>query len=308
MQGEFRDIQTSQMEEMITAHYNHPSIYAWGLCNEIHGQSEKAHAFVRRGIEIAREIDPSRLLTWASNSLQKTPEKDASGLVDFIEWNDYYESWFGGNLTALEKNLKAIADAFPEKSLVISEYGLCECDPKNPVGDGRRIEILETHTERYRKASNVAGAIFFDYNDYRTHIGDKGEGAFRQRVHGVVDLLGRRKPSWSALRAQSSPVRKLGISAPQTESETTRATVDIQTRSLENDLPAYTLRGYSLVWTAYNDLGHPLQNGNIPLPELPPGSRKEIDLVWKDLPDPARIYIEIFRPTGYSVTEAKWIR
>ena len=33
------DIQQMQMNEMILAHYNHPSIYAWGLCNEIAGQT-----------------------------------------------------------------------------------------------------------------------------------------------------------------------------------------------------------------------------------------------------------------------------
>ena len=39
MKGSFDDIQLSQMKEMITAHYNHPSIYAWGICNERRGQS-----------------------------------------------------------------------------------------------------------------------------------------------------------------------------------------------------------------------------------------------------------------------------
>ncbi len=52
----------------------------------------------------------------------------------------------------------------------------------------------------------VAGMIFFDYNDYRTHVGDKGVGALQQRVHGVVDVFGRRKPSFAALREESSPV------------------------------------------------------------------------------------------------------
>src|SRR5664279_1724148 len=30
--------------------------------------------------------------------------------------------------------------------------------------------------------------LFFCYNDYRTHVGDRGMGALQQRVHGVVDV------------------------------------------------------------------------------------------------------------------------
>jgi len=306
MKGSFDKVQRSQMEEMIFAHYNHPSIYAWGLCNEIGGQSPEAHSFVKRGVEIARSLDPDRLLTWASNSLQKSPEKDASGLVDFIEWNDYWESWYGGSLADLEANLQRIAQAFPEKALVISEYGLCECNPENPVGDARRIEILKTHTDRYRQARNVAGAIFFDYNDYRTHIGDKGQGSFKQRVHGVVDLLGKRKPSWAVLKAESSPIRTIDLSPPTAEEEITATTVKITTRSLTNDLPAYTLRQYLLVWTAYNRLGHPMATGKSVLPDLPPGSIHEQTLKWETMSDLNRVQVEIFRPSGYSVLTGGW--
>ncbi len=306
MQGKLNEIQELHTREMILPHYNHPSIYAWGLCNEIGGQSKEAHAFIRNGIELARALDPNRLLTYASNSLQKTPERDASALVDFIEWNDYWESWYGGTVANLETNLELIAKAYPKKSVVVSEYGLCECNPKNPSGDRRRIEILKTHTDCYRKSPNVAGAIFFNYNDYRTHIGDKGQGSFKQRVHGVVDILNRPKPSWEALRRESSPIKTLTVTAPKDKDKVTRSTVTILTRALENDLPAYTLRNYLLVWTAYNALGQPLGTGKKALPDLPPGSNHPIEIDWPTFPSLERIEVEIFRPTGYSVLDTEW--
>jgi hypothetical protein len=34
-------------------------------------------------------------------------------------------------------------------------------------------------------------------------------GALKQRVHGVVDLYGTHKPSFDALRSESSPVKQL---------------------------------------------------------------------------------------------------
>jgi len=306
MEGQLDDLQRSQTQEMIQAHFNSPSIYAWGLCNEIGGQNQKAHEFVRQGAEIARALDPSRLLTWASNSLQSTPEKDASSLVDFIEWNDYWESWYKGSLADVDANLQNIHNAFPQKSLVISEYGLCECDPRNPSGDERRVEILKTHTDAYRRSGEVAGAIFFDYNDYRTHIGDKGQGSFQQRVHGVVDLFGHRKPSWEALRREASPIRSFRVGKPETLGEKTFADVEIMTRSLENDLPAYTLREYLLTWIAYNDLGQPIGTGKRIMAELPPGTQRVETIDWPAFENLARVEAQIFRPTGYSVLDAIW--
>ena len=68
---------------------------------------------------------------------------------------------------------------------------------------------MNSHTEVFRKFPEVAGAIYFDYNDYRTLVGDKGAGALRQRVHGVVDLYAARKPSFEALRLQASPINSV---------------------------------------------------------------------------------------------------
>jgi beta-glucuronidase len=298
---QLRDIQQMQMREMILAHYNHPSIYAWGLCNEIAGQTPEGHEFVRNGIRIARELNPSRLLTYASNTVQQNPKQDASQYVDFIEWNEYFGSWMRGNVSNLAWNIDAITKAYPDKTMVISEYGLCECAPNHPAGDTNRIEILRTHTNEFRKSKSIAGAIFFCYNDYRTHMGDKDKGVFKQRVHGVVDLLNRRKPSWQALREESSPVKSIAI----TEQEPNRFNIEIVTRSLENDLPAYTLRDYSLIWTAYNKYDQPIESGRKILPKLPPGTNHS-EAIAVSSGSVSRINAEIFRPTGYSVLTGQW--
>ena len=303
--GELKGIQERQTEEMIRPHYNHPSIYSWGLCNEILSDEPAGHAFVRRGMELARNLDGGRLLTFASNRAHAALDKDASSLVDFISWNDYFESWFGGTLPDVGSALEKMASAFPARAIVISEYGLCECAPGNPACDERRIEIMQSHTDTYRLHPTVAGAVFFDYNDYRTHIGDKCTGAFKQRVHGVTDLLGGRKLSWEMLRKEMSPVRSLRIEAP-IEEDSIRVPVRLVTRTLDRDMPAYTLRNYILIWTVTNSLEQPVQAGKWTLPELPPGSSYERELCFAAPLEIRRIHAEIFRPTGYPVLDAEW--
>jgi len=285
-----------QLREMIDRDRNHPSIFCWGLCNEIDGQNPPAYKFARRMYEEAKQLDPRRLASYASNSLQKDPAKDVAGLMDFIEWNEYYESWYGGNIDNVKQNLDAIHEAFPDKMVVVSEYGYCECVPDR-VGDQRRAEVMRSHTEAYRAYGFVGGAIFFCYNDYRTHIGDKGIGALKQRVHGVVDLYGERKPSFEPLRSESSPIEILVIN-----SETGRFAATIVTRA---KLPAYRLNGYRLRWIVYGYENLPMEERITALPAIEPGSRHTVPLPFETR-DPRMVRVDVLRPTGFSALTAEW--
>lgn len=302
--------QKQQTQAMISAHYNHPSIYAWGVGNEM-GHNNLVADFVQFGHDLVKQLDPSRLTTFANHSLHKVDSKEKAAtapnrLVDFIEWNDYYETWYKGSINDVKPALARFRKYYPDKSIVISEYGLCDCMPRFEQGDERRISILKSHTDAYRTSPNVAGAIFFSYNDYRTHKGDKGQDAFKQRVHGVVDLLGKPKPSWQVLREESSPIKTLTVAEPRQNDKTMSTTISLTSRSLHNDMPAYTLNQYLLTWVTYDNNGLPLKTGKKTLPSIIPGSSHTYTLEWPVSNEVAKIEVEVFRPTGYSVHKAMW--
>ncbi len=286
-----------QLREMIARDRNHPSIISWGLCNEINGQHPPAYKFAQRMYEEAAKLDPRRLRSYASNSLQKQPGNDVSRLMDFIEWNEYYESWYGGTPDDLRRNLAEIHQAFPDKPIVISEYGYCACTPDRPEGDRRRIEVLRNHTQVCREVDYVGGLIFFCYNDYRTHIGDKGTGVMKQRIHGVVDLLGARKPSYDVLRGESSPVEALEWSGNPAS-----FTITIRSRK---SVPAYTLRGYKLSGTLYGFANIPLERRYVELPALGSGQTISVPLQFKEQ-GATRVEFDVMRPTGFSAFTRVW--
>jgi beta-galactosidase len=286
-----------QLREMIERDRNHPCIFSWGVCNEIQGQNPPAYAFAKRMYQEAKRLDPRRLVTYASNSLQKTPGKDVAGLMDYIMWNEYYESWYKGTPADLARNLEEVHQAFPDKAIVISEYGWCACTPDRPEGDGKRLEVLSKHDAVFRAHDYVAGLIFFCYNDYRTHIGDKGTGVTKQRVHGVVDLYGARKPSYEQLRADSSPIESLEITGAVGQLRLT-----VRTRQA---VPSYTLRGYKVRAVVYGFGDIPLERPEAPLPELSPGQQSSVD-VWFAEKAPVRVEIAVLRPTGSSVASGVW--
>jgi beta-galactosidase len=277
-----------QLREMIADARNHPCIFSWGVCNEVNGQNPPAQAFIRAMYKEAKRLDPSRPATYASHSLFNNPGRDVAGELDYIMFNEYFGSWQKGGTAELEKTVDAIHAAFPGKPIVISEYGYCACTEDRPENDPLRTGILESHTQVFQKRPWIAGLIFFCYNDYRTHIGDKGEGALKQRVHGVVDAYGARKPSWAALRRESSPVESLVVANGQATLRA-RATV-----------PAHTLRGYRLRAVAYGRGAIPLAVQTVNLPDVAPGASHTVAL---KLPAAGieKIVVDVLRGTGESV-------
>ncbi len=287
-----------QLREMIARDRNHPSVGVWGLCNEIAGQNPPAYQFAKRMLEEAKRLDPGRLCSYASNSLSNTPQQDVAGLMDFIETNEYYGSWAPGTSADVARHLDELHAAFPGKPIVISEYGYCACTPDRPEGDEQRMEVLRSHDIAIRSKEFVGGAIFFCYNDYRTHVGDRGVGPLQHRVHGVVDVYGTRKPSYELLRRESSPIESLAV-----ERQLNKFQVLVRTR---RDLPRYTLKGYKVrgVFFGYGNI--PVERQEVALPEAPPGSEMMVELAFTNSEVADHVQIHVLRPTSFSAYSLEW--
>ena len=287
-----------QLREMIARDRNHPSVVIWGLCNEIGGQNPPAYQFAKRMLEEAKRLDPHRLCSYASNSLIKTPGRDAAGLMDIVEVNEYFGTWVAGTLEELTKHLDDVHAAFPGKPVVISEYGYCACTKDRPEGDEHRIEGLRSHDAVFRSKDFIAGAIFFSYNDYRSHVGDSGVGALKQNVHGVVNVWGARKASYEALRRESSPVESFVV-----ENQLNAFRVRLRTR---HDLPMYTLRGYKLRAIFHGDGDVPLERQETELPDIAPGTEIAVNLAFSQSGVPRQVEFEVLRPTGFAANSWNW--
>jgi beta-glucuronidase len=72
--------------------------------------------------------------------------------------------------------------------------------------------------------------------------------------------------------------------------------VEIRTRQ---QLPAYTLSGYSLRWIAYGYDDLPMAGGTMALPAMEPGSSHRFSAVMQT-PELRRIVVDVLRPTGFS--------
>lgn len=221
-----------QMTEMMRAHRNHPCIIAWGVGNELDGQSEITNTYIQKAAAFTHEADKDRTANYVSNSFYGDCEMDGTSYGDIKMINEYTKTWMPDD-DAFEVVGKMVRQA-PEKPLVISEYGLCE--PAFPGGDARRDSLFLEKMEVYRKYPQVAGTINFCLNDYRTQIGEEGEGKLRRRVHGSTDLCGNPKPSYFTVQRECAPF------LVHWEEEGCRI-------SCRADLPCYSMRGYQICLT-----------------------------------------------------------
>jgi beta-glucuronidase len=77
-----REPERQQLCEMIMAHRDHPSVWAWSAGNELESKIPVGHAFVRDMITYVKSLDPIRPVGFASNLLNSRAEDDATALTD----------------------------------------------------------------------------------------------------------------------------------------------------------------------------------------------------------------------------------
>ncbi|TNJ41879.1 hypothetical protein KFZ70_02640 [Tamlana fucoidanivorans] len=111
-----------QLTELILQNYNHPSIFIWGLWNEVRAwksADEPCVQLTKELNELAHKLDQTRLTVSASD---RSIKSNMNGISDLQAWNKYF-GWYYGKYEDLGKWLDESHLAHPDIGLSISEYG-----------------------------------------------------------------------------------------------------------------------------------------------------------------------------------------
>ena len=180
-----RENTISQMKELVTQNYNHPSIVVWGLSNEISigGSDEDLLENHRILNDLVHEMDKTRLTTIAAVSMCKMDDPYLL-IPDVVSYNHYF-GWYGGDTSMNGPWFDKFHATHPTIPIGCSEYG-CEAlnwHSSNPFQGDYTEEyqayyheelIKQLFTRKYMWATHVWN--MFDFGaDARAEGGENGQ-------------------------------------------------------------------------------------------------------------------------------------
>jgi beta-galactosidase len=140
-----------QLRELIIQNYNHPSIFVWGLSNEITvttGYTQDIYDFHVYLNNIAHELDKTRLTTMANLFMLET----SSPLVkvpDVRSFNLYY-GWYTGEKEDNDKWFDKFHQEYPNIAIGLSEFG-ADCNVKYQSKNPEKGDYSETYQALYHE-------------------------------------------------------------------------------------------------------------------------------------------------------------
>lgn len=160
--------------ETIARDKNHPSVIMWSLANEPHNRRPEAKAAFREVFELARSLDDTRPLTFAS---ALGLEDQAIELCDVICINRY-RGWYTESgqldegLAVLEAELDELHRTL-RRPVIITEFGAdtvpgLHHDPPVMFSEEYQAEMLARYITLFNRKPYIVGQHVWNLCDFRT--------------------------------------------------------------------------------------------------------------------------------------------
>lgn len=109
-----------QMTELIRQSYNHPSIYIWGLHNEVYNPAEYTNCLTTTLNDLAKSEDPYRYTASVSgyNQVDRITNLNAD-----VQGINHYFGWYSYKVSDIKLWADKMQEQFPEYKIMFSEYG-----------------------------------------------------------------------------------------------------------------------------------------------------------------------------------------
>ncbi|MBP1637245.1 MAG: beta-galactosidase [Bacteroidetes bacterium] len=109
-----------QLTELIRQNYNHPSIYIWGLHNEVYNPANYTSALTSELNDIAKSEDPDRY-TVSVNGFGE-PGHKVNMNADVQGINRYF-GWYEKTIQDIEPWIENLEKNYPNYKIMLAEYG-----------------------------------------------------------------------------------------------------------------------------------------------------------------------------------------
>lgn len=204
------------LRELVARDKNHPSVVMWSITNEPASNEEGAREYFEPLVQLTRELDPSRPVTFVNVMMAQAGTDLVADLFDVICLNRY-QGWYTqtGDLPAAELALEAELREWARlygKPLIMTEYGADTMPGLHSVWDQPWTEeyqtaMLDMFHRVHDRIPEVVGEQVWNFADFQT-----SNGIFRVDGNrkGVFTRDRRPKAAAHALRARWTTLRDRG--------------------------------------------------------------------------------------------------
>lgn len=229
-----------QMTELVKQNFNHPSIYIWGVHNEVYSSTpdQQVPVLSRELNDIAKTLDPDRLTVSVTGynviDRQENLNTDVQGI-------NHYFGWYGGKIEDLGPWAQRVQQDFPDYKVMLSEYGADGnidigqeelVQPKNVVTGKSFPENYqtETHIQQWaaiEKNPIIVASYVWNMFEFAVPAWNRG-GVNARNLKGLVTFDRKRKKDsfyWYKANWNPSPMIYL---ANRRDNIRTKATSKIQ--------------------------------------------------------------------------------
>lgn len=178
----------TMLDEMIRQNRNHPSVIIWAYMNEVllrppyKSSTERDSIYKVHVRELAQrlddrchELDKERYTMMAYHSNLNVNR--STGLMDIpqILGLNLYNGWYSGKLEGFEQTLDQVHELFPNKIIMVSEYG-ADCDTRLRSHQPSRMDFTMDYALAYHqhylpeilKRPFVAISAAWNFNDFHS--------------------------------------------------------------------------------------------------------------------------------------------
>lgn len=193
------------IREMVAQHYNHPSIYIWGVMNECASQTPEGRVKYEAQLGLLKELDQSRLTTFATFQYYTDICLD---IPDVVSYN-MYAGWYVEEPSKVtnKKILDWIKSSGGDgKPVIVSEFGAGAVygyrDRTHAKwSEERQCDIIKENLEEYLNHPDIAGVYLWQFADVRV----TEEEWFQKRPRtynnkGIVDEFRRPKLAYDVVK------------------------------------------------------------------------------------------------------------
>ena len=210
--AQVRDAAVSVLESSILSDRNHPSVIVWSIANELSARpGPSQEAYIRRATQTAKSLDPTRPVALAFAAAPGVGCQAEYAPLDLLGINDYF-GWYPGpngsiaDRELLSEYLDAARACYPEKALMISEFG-AEANRDGPIEERGthqfQQDFMTYHHGVYSTKPWLSGAVWWALQEFRVRpLWDGGNPRSSPPLHqkGVVSFDGVPKPSFTTLQ------------------------------------------------------------------------------------------------------------